>query len=183
MNRSTSNGQDKTSHARALCEQGLWPEVLAFAQKWHAENPADAKALFYAGLALASLGNFGEAEANYRRALRLDAKDFKTWNNLAALLFDALNQPVEATKCLVQALQFDPGNPLGWSNLASMHGQMGRHAQALECAERALSLDPQMVEAQLHRARAAQMLGKPEIIQAASEALAKLPPEKFKRTR
>ena len=32
-------------------------------------------------------------------------------------------------------------------------------------------------------ARAAQMLGQKEIVQAATEALAKLPPEKFKRTR
>jgi hypothetical protein len=40
-----------------------------------------------------------------------------------------------------------------------------------------------MVEAHLHRARAAQSLGRPEIVRAASEALAQLPPEKFKRTR
>ena len=64
-----------------------------------------------------------------------------------------------------------------------MNGQLGRPAQALECAERALALDPQMVEAQLHRARAAQALGKPEIVRAASEALANVPLEKFRRTR
>jgi tetratricopeptide (TPR) repeat protein len=99
------------------------------------------------------------------------------------LLFGAMNRPAEAAQCLVQALQIDPGNPLGWANLASMNGQLDRHAQALECAERALALDPHMVEAQLHRARAAQSLGKPEIVRAASEALAKLPPEKFRRMR
>ena len=98
-------------------------------------------------------------------------------------MFDALNQPAEGAKCLAQAMKIDPGNKLGWANLASMNGQLGRHAQALDCAERALALDPQMVEAHLHRARAAQMLDKPEIVRAASEALAKLPPEKFKRTR
>ena len=64
-----------------------------------------------------------------------------------------------------------------------MNGQLGRHAEALECAERALALDPQMVEAQLHRARAAQMLGKTEIVRAASEALAQVPPENFRRAR
>jgi tetratricopeptide (TPR) repeat protein len=64
-----------------------------------------------------------------------------------------------------------------------MNGQLGRHAQALDCAERALSLNPQMVEAQLHRARAAQALGKLEIVRAASEALAQLQPEHFQRTR
>jgi Tfp pilus assembly protein PilF len=64
-----------------------------------------------------------------------------------------------------------------------MHGQLGRHVQARVCAERALELDPEMVEAQLHRARAAQMLGQTEIVRAASEALAQLPPEKFRHTR
>ena len=62
-----------------------------------------------------------------------------------------------------------------------MNGQLGRHHEALECAERALALDPEMVEAHLHRARAAQALGKPDIVRAASEALAQLPPERFKR--
>ena len=183
MNRPTSAESDKAAHARSLCEKGSWTDVLAFAQKWQAENSEEAKSFFYQGAALAAMGRFVEAETAYYRALALDEKDFKTWNNLAGLLFDALNQPAEGAKCLAQALQIDPGNQLGWANLASMNGQLGRHAQALECAERALTLDSHMVEAQLHRARAAQALGKTEILRAATEALAKLPPEKFQRAR
>lgn len=183
MNRPTTAEPDKSTHARQLCEQALWPDVLAFAQKWHAENPADAKALFYQGVALTALGRFVEAEKSYRLALQLEAADFKTWNNLAALLFDALNRPGEAVKCLDKALRLHPANPLGWANLASMNGQLGRHVQARVCAERALDIDPQMVEAHLHRARAAQMLGQTEIVEAASAALAQLPPEQFQRTR
>ena len=174
---------EKIAHARRLCEQGLWPDVLAFAQAWHAENATDAKAWYYSGIALAAMGRLVDAETSYRRALVLDAADFKAWNNLAGLLFGAMNRPAEAAQCLAQALQIDPGNPLGWANLASMNGQLGRHTQALECAERALALDPQMVEAQLHRARAAQALGKKEIVRSVSEVLAKVPPEKFKRAR
>ena len=124
-------------------------------------------------------------------ALRAGATEFLSLP-LSPAIFGALDRiaarldssrPAEAAQCLVQALQIDPGNPLGWANLASMNGQLGRHAQALDCAERALALDPHMVEAQLHRARAAQSLGKPEVVRAASEALAKLPPEKFRRMR
>src|ERR1035437_953376 len=173
----------KARQARALCEQGKWPDVLALAQQWREQHPADAKALFYSGVALAATQRFAEAETAYRSALKIDPADFKIWNNLAALLFDALNQPAEGAKCLAQALKIEPGNKLGWANLASMNGQLGRHVQARVCAERALDLDPEMVEAHLHRARAAQMLGQTEIVRAASEALAKLPPEKFKRAR
>jgi tetratricopeptide (TPR) repeat protein len=173
----------RAQQARSLCELGQWPDALAFAQRWQREAPAEAKAFFYAGVALTALGQFIEAKAAYYRALALDEQDFKTWNNLAALLFDSLNQPVEGAKCLAQAMQTDPGNKLGWANLASMYGQLGRHTQALNCSERALALDPELVEAHLHRARAAQALGKPEIVRAASEALSLLPPEKFHRAR
>jgi len=173
----------KTQQARTLCEKGLWPETLKLARQWQAESPGEAKSFFYEGVALAALGQFVAAETAYYRALALDENDFKTWNNLAALLFDVLNQPAEGAKCLAQALRLDPGNKLGWANLASMHGQLGRHAQALECAERALALDPHMVEAQLHRARAAQALGKSEVVREAAEALSRVPPEKFHRTR
>ena len=173
----------RAQQARSLCEQSQWPEVLAFAERWQAEEPAEAKAVFYQGVALAALGRFVEAETAYYRALALNESDFKTWNNLAALLFDSLNQPAEGAKCLAQAMHIDPGNKLGWANLASMYGQLGRHAQALDCAERALALDPEMVEALLHRGRAGQALGRPEIVQEASEALSRLPLEKFKRAR
>ncbi len=174
---------DRAAQARALCEQGEWVALQLFAQKWGAEQAEEAGAWFYQGVALATLGRFAEAETAYRTALKLDAHDFKIWNNLAALLFDLMNRPAEAVQCLAQALKNEPRNPLGWSNLASLNGQLNRHADALACAECALALDPQLVTAQLHRARAAQALGKPEIVRAASEALAKLAPEKFQRTR
>ena len=183
MSRAESTETEKVARARALCEAGCWPEVLAFAEQWRAENPASAKALFYRGVALADTGRLLEAETAYRRALKLDDGDFKIWNNLAALLFGPLNRPAEAAQCLAEALRLDPANPRGWANLASLNGQLNRHAHALDCAERALAIDPHMVEAQLHRARAAQALGRTEIVRAASEALAQLPPEKFRRTR
>ena len=176
-----TSATDKIREVRELCDQGAWPGVLTFAQAWHTERPSDPKALFYQGLALSTMGRFLEAETSYRRALKLDGNDFKTWNNLAGLLFEGMKRHADGAQCLTQALKLDPGNKLAWANLASMNGQLGRHQQALECAERALALDPHMVEAQLHRARAAQMLGQMDIVQAASEALAKVPPEQFRR--
>ena len=58
--------ENKAGHARELCNQGLWPEVLAFAQKWHAESPA-ATALFYQGVGA------GGAGAIWRGARRVTA--------------------------------------------------------------------------------------------------------------
>jgi Flp pilus assembly protein TadD len=131
-----STKPDRAALARALCDRGRWPEVLEFAQKWSAENAAEAKAFFYQGIAFAAMGRLAEAETAYRRSLALDEKSSKAWNNLATLLFGPMNRPVEGAKCLAQALKVDPSNHLGWANLASMNGQLGRHVEARVCAER-----------------------------------------------
>ena len=181
MNRPTVTDLDKAAHARALCERSAWGLLLEFAHRWQAEEPSDYQALYYTGLGYSGLNQFALAETAYRRALALDASDFRVWNNLAGILFDVMNRPAEAIACLEKALAIDPQNRLGWSNLANLAGRLGRHDQSLECAQRALELDPQMVEAQLHRARAAQALGKTEILRAANETLATLPAERFRR--
>lgn len=176
-------GDGHVERARSLCQEGRWTDVLEFVLDWQLAYSGDARAFFYQGIALAATGRPKDAESCYRRALQLNSHDFKVWINLAGLLFETLGRHAEGVQCLMQALKLNPDNPLGWANLASMNGQLGRHAQALECAERALALKPQMVEAHLHRARAAQMLGRPEIVRAACEALAQLPPDQFRRTR
>jgi len=167
--------------ARDLCEKGAWPRVLDLAQEWHAENPAEAKASFYLGVALAACGRFVEAETAYRRALELDPTDFKTLNNLAGLLFEARKKPTEAIRCMQQALKVEPQNKVGWANLTSMVGRLGRHDKALEFAERALMLDPNFVEAHLHKASAAKALGRREIVKEVCAALATIKPEDFRR--
>ena len=177
------NAEEKVGAARALCEQGRWPEVLAFAQKWRVENPADYQALYYAGLGFGGTGQFAEAEAAYRLALTMDTSDFKVWNNLAGLLYEKMRREAEGIRCMEQALKVDPASKLGWSNLASMVGRMGRHDQALEYAGRAIALDPKFVEAYLHKAAAARVLGKKEIVQEVCTTLAVIEPEKFRRAR
>jgi tetratricopeptide (TPR) repeat protein len=173
--------EQKAGQARELCEKGSWPQVLDLAQEWHAENPAEARALFYQGVALAASGRFVEAETAYRRALELDATDFKTWNNLAGILFEGRKKPAEAIQCMQQALKVDPQNKVGWANLTSMVGRLGRHDKALEFAERALTLDPNFVEAHLHKASAAKALGRKEVVKEVCAALATIGPENFRR--
>ena len=171
----------KAGEARELCKKGLWPQVLAFARDWHEENPAEAKALFYQGVALAASGRFVEAETAYRHALELDPTDFNAWNNLAGVLFESRRKPKEAVQCMQEALKIEPHNKVGWANLTSMVGRLGRHDKALEFAERALTLDPNFVEAHLHKATAARALGRREIVKEVCAALAAIRPENFRR--
>ena len=174
---------ENASVAREMCEQGLWAQLLALTQDWQREEPADYKAWYYAGLGFSGLGQFVQAETAYRQALALDATDPKVWNNLAGILFENLERPAEAIRCIEQAVNLNPGHKQGWSNLAVMVGQLGWHEQAMAYADRAIALDPKFVEAYLHKGSAARALGKTEIIREVCNALATIPPENFRRAR
>jgi tetratricopeptide (TPR) repeat protein len=178
-----SKMDEKVGQARELCEKGMWSKVLAFAQKWREEDPSDHRALYYIGLGLNGLGQFPQAEAAYRHALTINPTDIKVWNNLAGLLYEKLQQPAEAVRCLERALKFYPDHKIGWSNLATMVGRMGNHRQALAYADRAIALDPKLVEAYLHKATAARALGKTDVVREICQVLASLGPENFCRVR
>jgi tetratricopeptide (TPR) repeat protein len=77
----------------------------------------------------------------------------------------------------------DPHNKLAWSNLATMVGRLGRHHKALEYADRALALDPKLVEAYLHKATAAKALKRMDVVKEICHRLATIEPEKFRRGR
>jgi tetratricopeptide (TPR) repeat protein len=170
---------EKAIHAHALCEKGRWDQVLSYALTWHANDPLDHKALFYAGLGFTGLGNYTQAEVMYRQALEIDPTDTKVWNNLGGILFEYLRRPSDGIRCLEQTLKLNPDNKLGWLNLAAMVVNMRMPEKALEYADRALALDPGLVEAYLCKGVAARALGRTEILQQACESLSKIKPEHF----
>jgi tetratricopeptide (TPR) repeat protein len=176
-----SGTEDRAKLAGELCEKGLWREMLALAHKWRAENAADHRAYYYLGLGLTGLRKFSQAEAAYRHALTINPGDFEVWNRLAELLYRNLRRQGDSIQCLEQALKMNPEHKLGWLNLATLNGRLGRHDQALECADRAIALDRKFVEAQLSRAAAARALGKMDIVQQVCHELATFEPEAFRR--
>jgi tetratricopeptide (TPR) repeat protein len=175
------NAKEQIKIASGMCEKRLWPEVLAFAQKWREEDPADYRALYYIGLGLSGMRQFSVAETAYRHALTMEPTDVRVWNNLAGLLYEKLQRPTEAVRCLEQSMKMDPHNKLGWSKLAGMVARLGRHDKALEYADRALALDPKLVEAYLHKATAAKALKKMDVVKEVCHKLATIEPEKFHR--
>ncbi len=177
------SSEENATRARRLCEQGLWGEVLAFASQWSGAIPADPLAFYYLGLGHTGLGQFAQAETAYRRALAINPADPRVWNNLAAVLYEHLQRHAEAIHCIEQALQLDPGHKTGWANLATMLGRLGHYDKALACADKAIALDPNLVEAHLHKAAAALALGKTEIVKQVCLTLATIAPENFHRAR
>src|SRR5689334_7418891 len=100
--------EENSQTARDLCEQKRWHELLELAEKWRAEHLNDAKAHYYIGVAHGALGQFSQAEIAYRRAVNLEPRNVKAWNNLAGLLYENLQRPVDGIRCMHQALKIDP---------------------------------------------------------------------------
>ncbi|MGO8836993.1 MAG: tetratricopeptide repeat protein [Limisphaerales bacterium] len=173
--------EDRAGRADKICAAGLWPEVLAFAQKWQEDAPTDHRAVYYLGLGLSGMGQHAQAETAFRRALAMDVTDFEIWNHLAELLYKNLRRPAEGVRCLKQALKINPQHKLGWLHLATMADDMGSHLQALEYADQAIALDPGMVEAYLHKATAARALGRMDVVKDICQHLATLEPGNFHR--
>ena len=178
-----SQSQERAKIARGMCENGLWTEMLEFAQSWRESDPTDYQALYYIGLGLSAMGQFAMAETAYRGALELETTDARVWNNLGGLLYEKLERPGEGIRCLEQGLKMEPHNQLAWSNLATMAGRMGQHHKALEFADRALALNPELVEAYLHKATAAMALKKMDVVKEVCNTLASIEPENFRPAR
>jgi tetratricopeptide (TPR) repeat protein len=177
------NTEEKNRNARQMCEQGLWPEVLAFARQWHEEEPGDYKALYYLGLGFGGIGRFSDAETAYRRALAIQPSDPWLWNNLGGLLYEGLHRHAEGIQCLEQAVRIDAGYKIGWINLAAIAGRLGNYQQVLIYADQALALDRGLVEAYLHKGAAAMSLGRMDLVKEVCGILASFGPEKFRRAR
>ena len=177
------NNGDNARKARRLCEQGLWPEVLSFAQQWHKDHPADYLPLFYTGLGHSGLKQFPQAETAYRQALALNGTDARVWDNLAGVLYENLQRHTEGISLAEQAVKINPGHKVGWANLATMVGRLGKYEQAMTYAECAIALDSKFVEAYLHKASAGLALGRLEVVKEICQTLAAIEPEKFRRAR
>ena len=173
----------KNQAARELCEQGFVAGGAGVRPELARGKSARCQGAVFPGRRAGGDGKICRGGNHLSPRTGLDPADFKTWNNLAGVLFDSLDKPMDAIRCMERAMKLEPQNKLGWSNLASMVGRLGRHEKALEFADRALALDPQMVEALLHKAAAAKALGKTEIVREVSEALAAIEAEKFQRAR
>jgi tetratricopeptide (TPR) repeat protein len=75
-------------------------------------------------------GRGDEAEAAYRRAAELDARDAWHWNNLGLLLSEQPSRRDEAEAAYRRAAELDPSDPYPAANLARLFAAEGRRQEA-----------------------------------------------------
>ncbi|NBW22817.1 MAG: hypothetical protein EBR82_84215, partial [Caulobacteraceae bacterium] len=122
--------------AQNAVEAGDWGRVIVSCDEILRREPAQEDALFLCGTAFLNGGNPGLALQMFntaRQATQDPRKLAAIWNNIGACLQD--NHPDEAYKALLNALNY--GEPKEtFDNLCNVASQCGRHAEALDWADR-----------------------------------------------
>jgi tetratricopeptide (TPR) repeat protein len=110
-----------------------------------AEQPSNAKAHFYLGVAQQNLGQADVAVASYEKALALDPRLTEASVNLTAALLDA-GEAGKAAPIIERALAREPSHPGLLYNRALAASMLGKTTEAVKAFREALAADPSNVE-------------------------------------
>lgn len=109
------------------------------------EQPSNAKAHYYLGVAQQNLGQGEAAVQSYERALELDPKLSEATVNLTAALLDA-GDAARAAPVIERGLASEPNHPGLLYNRALAASLLGQKTQAVKAYREALAADPNNVE-------------------------------------
>lgn len=117
-------------------------------------------------------GRLEEAERLYRRVLRHNPHHVDALRLLAMLSLTAQRE-ADAETLLVKAVTIAPDFLVAWLELGKLRNDLDRYAEALECFDRVLAIDPKNVQALFLKAQAlAQAAFTPEAIDTYQRCLA-----------
>ncbi len=140
--------------------EDLEREVEAYTKRL-AINQLDTATLIARGKALCNQGNLEGARHDLTSALDIDANDYDALIN-RGLVLTRLGQSDKAILDLTRAIEFDGSSPRAWwpyVNRSSAYSRKGMGVEALADAERAIAVDPGMIDGWVFRGYAHQLLG------------------------
>jgi tetratricopeptide (TPR) repeat protein len=105
------------------------------------EEPKNAQAVFYLGVAQQNLGQLPEARASYEQAVALAPKLADAWVNLTAILLDS-GDSAAALAQIDRGLAQNPKHPALSYNRALALSALGKSAEAVPAYRDALAADP-----------------------------------------
>jgi tetratricopeptide (TPR) repeat protein len=118
--------------------RGLFEKVVQ-------EEPQNAQAVFYLGVAQQNLGQLPEARASYDKAVALAPKLADAWVNLTAILLDS-GDAAGALPLIDRGLAQNPKHPALSYNRALALSALGKNAEAVPAYRDALAADPNNAE-------------------------------------
>jgi tetratricopeptide (TPR) repeat protein len=129
----------------AAIRDGKYDVAAPLFEKVVAEQPRNAQARFYLGVAQQNLNQVPAARASYEKAVQLDPKLSDGWVNLTALLLDA-GDAAGALPLVERGLAGSPKHPGLLYNRALALGALGKTNLAVPAYRQALEADPKNVE-------------------------------------
>lgn len=124
---------------------GDFEKARGIFEKVAGEQPSNAKAHFYLGVAQQSLGQSDAAVQSYERALELDPKLTEATVNLTAALLDA-GDAARAEPVIERGLASEPNHPGLLYNRAIAASMLGKKTEAVKAYRAALGADPNNLE-------------------------------------
>ncbi len=156
-NKAPPSAYDK---AFALLQQGESVEALAEIDTALSASPDDPSLNNLRGLVTAKLNRNAEAEASFRKVIRLRPQAAMGYNNLAALLWQ-LGRSDEAVQSFRQALIHEPVNFAALVGIGTILSAQQKYAEALAYLENAWSIHSGDFQAGYELARALQETKRP----------------------
>ncbi len=116
--------------------------VHSFEEALQLDN-RNSEALYGLGAAYANLGQMGEAESTYLRAVSYRPGDWRAHKNLG-VFYLSYGFPEKALKPLQYVVELTPDNAQGYNNLGVAYVQLGRFEEARKNYQRTIDLDPRV---------------------------------------
>lgn len=125
------------------------------------------------GTALMREGNYKSAVDVFTNALRLDPRDFSTYNERGAA-YTFLDRDADAIRDFTESIKLNGRYPVAYRNRGAAQARLGKHAEAVQDFTRAIELNPRYVRAYRDRAAAYRRLGKTALAEADEKMAATL---------
>ncbi len=144
--------------AETLRSNGQLDEAMREVSKFLDDNFEDVPAIILAAHIMIDADRIGMAQALMKLASKIDPNSSLIWSDLG-LCYQEGSDLEEGEKCFIKALQRDPNNVLALNNLAQLYNNVGQPMKAINCADKAIRVDPAIIDAEYNRGIAMLMLG------------------------
>lgn len=145
--------------AEDLRQRGELDEALRVCTSFMADNFEHVPALTLAAHILIDADRIGLAQPLLKLASKLDPNSSVIWNNLG-LCYQEGSDMAEGEACLIKALHRNPSDPYALNNLSQIYVNSAQPDKAINCAERAIEIDPNVSDAHYNRGLAKLQQGK-----------------------
>jgi serine/threonine protein kinase/tetratricopeptide (TPR) repeat protein len=131
----------QVAEAKQLYQSGKYQEAADVYEKLLQKHSSDANLHFLMGAAKRKLFKNDEAFREYQKAVELDPKLDKAWQQLGFLYVERMDYQ-NAENALQRATQLAPGDPAGWEGLGQTYTIVKEPDKAEAAYRRLLELEP-----------------------------------------